>query len=90
MFPYIYSRKSTRFLKKYNKIHENLQVTYKIFENKNLHTTKIIIIHIHLENNLNIIHIQCVNLEQMTRKTLNSHQNYKNDEILTKQYRKSN
>ena len=81
--------KTYKISKMCNKIHENLQVTYKIFEIIYLNLTEIMITRtnkIKLQAKLYVIRIQCLNF------TTNDIKYYKKNMIfsLNKQYRKSN
>ena len=55
------------------KLHENLEVTYQTIKNMYLHSTKILITDMHLQEQLNIIHIQCLHFgtNDMKNKIIN-------------------
>ena len=66
-------KKTYKISKTYNRIHENLQVTYKVFEKNYLHSTEIIITHKYLQENPNIIRIQYLNFGTYDMKNLFIH-----------------
>ena len=75
-------KKTHRISKIFNKVHNNLQVTDKVFEKMYFYSTEIIIALTYLQEKLNIIRIQCLNFETNDMKSLIMHiKCYKNYEI---------